>query len=187
LHTKNTIIRYISHELRTPLNSVTLGLKLIIDGLEDTDDAGLMDLYETAVDANHAVSGAIELVESLRYFDKIKNGRLELQRSEVAILQFVEDCVHSFSLCAQEQDVRLRMYHSPTMSNPPQTRGTSNRHSVAREYKRSYIPSHSLSNVSTVANSCTINFRIHNNTHFTVKVNRQIRMSSAVAKCSCRL
>jgi signal transduction histidine kinase len=69
--TKKSFIRYIFHELRTPLNSATLGLKLLMDDLEDTTES-----YENADDVSKSVAQAVEILDSLLLVDKAEKGGL---------------------------------------------------------------------------------------------------------------
>ena len=62
MEAKRAYVRYISHELRTPLNSAFLGLKLILDQLQDSEDPADKERHETLWDVHRACMTAVDIL-----------------------------------------------------------------------------------------------------------------------------
>jgi signal transduction histidine kinase len=105
-----------SHELRTPLNSASLGVKIILDGLEDMRAAGTAEaseLLDTAQDIKNCIDCGVELVESLQNLDKLENDLLFLHSGDHHVIPFVEECVRPFVLEAEQRGINLRVHNGP--------------------------------------------------------------------------
>ena len=113
LLSKSTIIRYMSHKLLTPINSAVLGLKLICDDIEAFQDPRLNEVGETARDISKSILSVVELLENLKRVDKVLSDSLTLQKRDMPIVPFLEDCFHTLSLHARKCGVDLRMYTGP--------------------------------------------------------------------------
>ena len=84
---KKKFIRYISHEIRTPLNAVSLGLKYLYDVLPKyVQDP---DILDSIVTSQSACTVSVNILTDLLTFDKIEDGDLKLDRSEVAVKDLV--------------------------------------------------------------------------------------------------
>ena len=66
LDSKQSYVRYLSHELRTPLNSAFLGLKLMLDEWQESEDPIDQDRYDTLWDVHQACNIAVEILVNQR-------------------------------------------------------------------------------------------------------------------------
>jgi len=84
---KKKFIRYISHEIRTPLNAVSLGLKYLFDELPKyVQDP---DILDSVLTSQSACSVSVNILTDLLTFDKVEDGELKLDRSEVVVKDLV--------------------------------------------------------------------------------------------------
>lgn len=99
------MIRYMSHELLTPLNAALVGLAVLSDSSEIMPGS---DAHTTISDVTSAITSAVELLESLSYYNKIDCGMLQLgEKESVQIIPFLENCVYSFAPQAEQLGVAL--------------------------------------------------------------------------------
>ena len=89
LEGKKNFVRYISHEIRTPLNTVVMGIQLARKQLAagavgDGGEAGsiLQDVEESCVTA-------VDILNDILLYDKIEDGRMELEKTEISALALV--------------------------------------------------------------------------------------------------
>jgi signal transduction histidine kinase len=104
LDSKKTYVRYISHELRTPMNTACLGLKYLIDSLDQEVDK---DIHETLNDVNVACMTAVDILNDLLTFEKLESGILELHKTEESAISFIKECVNTFAVHALAKDISL--------------------------------------------------------------------------------
>jgi len=88
-------MRYISHEIRTPLNTVFLGLKLLSDHLQV---AGNVECLEIVKDTQQSCYTAIEILNDMLTFDKVKSGLLILEKSKISPIDFIQKTLTPFTL-----------------------------------------------------------------------------------------
>ena len=106
-------MRYISHELRTPLNAATLGLKLVMDELQNKpeilneDHPSVPELVETLADSQYACSVGVNILNDLLNYDKLQSGLMELHKENIVVMPFVTECVKMFHGQARAKDVEL--------------------------------------------------------------------------------
>jgi signal transduction histidine kinase len=121
LNSKASLIRYMCHELRTPLNSIDLGLKLLVSHIEaastSTGNDRLLELIDTASDAESSLACAVRLLDSLRSLENITSGALVLQRADVPIVPLVNEVARTFLLQADDAGVELRFLAGDTDAN----------------------------------------------------------------------
>ena len=95
LQSKKNFVRYISHEIRTPLNTVFMGIQLARTQLAagNADDSGsiLHDVEESCVTA-------VEILNDILLYDKIEDGRMELEKSDVSAKTLVESVADLFMI-----------------------------------------------------------------------------------------
>ena len=93
LQSKKNFVRYVSHEIRTPLNTVFMGIQLARTQLAagNADDSGsiLHDVEESCVTA-------VEILNDILLYDKIEDGRMELEKSDVSAKRLVKSVADLF-------------------------------------------------------------------------------------------
>ena len=99
---KNRYLAGISHELRTPLN-ILLGYAQLLknDGTVTTDKRQFADIIHR--NGEHLA----DLIEGLLEISKIEAGRLELQRDEIPLRNFVDQIAEMFRLQAESKGLRF--------------------------------------------------------------------------------
>ena len=108
---KRQFVRFVSHEIRTPLNAVLLGLRFLVEVLQDAaakegggrEEEYLTHSQEITKNANVAVTVLNEFLQ----FDKIEAGQLSLDVKPVPLVETIRDNVKLLMLQASECRVRL--------------------------------------------------------------------------------
>jgi signal transduction histidine kinase/CheY-like chemotaxis protein/purine-cytosine permease-like protein len=100
----------ISHELRSPLNAV-FGYAQLLDR-DPTIPARRRNAIKVIRRSAEHMSG---LIEGLLEISKIQAGRLDLQRNEVRLAEFLEQIVDMFRLQAAEKGLDFRFHCGPTL------------------------------------------------------------------------
>jgi signal transduction histidine kinase len=99
LESKKQFVRYISHEIRTPLNTVFMGIQLASKQLtqNNVEDVGsiLHDVEESCVTA-------VDILNDILLYDKIEDGRMELDKSDISARNLVKSVADLFivQVCA---------------------------------------------------------------------------------------
>jgi signal transduction histidine kinase len=88
-------MRYISHEIRTPLNTVFLGLKLLSDHLLETGNTDCLGIVQ---DTQQSCFTAIEILNDMLTFDKVKSGLLTLEKSRISPVDFIQSTLAPFTV-----------------------------------------------------------------------------------------
>jgi signal transduction histidine kinase len=89
-------MRYISHEIRTPLNTVFLGLKLLNEELQEkTENSDCVGILR---DIQQSCFTAIEILNDMLTFDKVKSGLLTLEKKMIFPVNFIESTMTPFAL-----------------------------------------------------------------------------------------
>jgi signal transduction histidine kinase len=101
-------MRYVSHEMRTPLNAAILGLKLMCQDFNRSEDE-VGEKYDTLNDINQACMAAVDILNDILCFDKMENGLLKLHPEWVPVLSFLRENMKMFSAQAAERGVYLTL------------------------------------------------------------------------------
>ena len=115
LQSKKNFVRYISHEIRTPLNTVFMGIQLARTQLAagNADDSGsiLHDVEESCVTA-------VEILNDILLYDKIEDGRMELEKRDVSAKRLVKSVADLFMVQVGLMYIYLRgsSYSIPCLS-----------------------------------------------------------------------
>jgi signal transduction histidine kinase/DNA-binding NarL/FixJ family response regulator len=134
LDLKRRFVRFISHEIRTPLSTVCMGLELLEDDIRshthrstrdkapdsqndngslsghthtDVTSSDIETWYNITHDIQENASTAVMILNDLLNYDKIENGTLQLEVSDVEILSLVEKSVHKFQIQAANKEINL--------------------------------------------------------------------------------
>ena len=94
---KGVFVRYISHEIRTPLNTVFLGLDYLKNELNKLDALPHI-IIETADEIKDSCGIGLQLINEMLIYDKMEEGLLKLDSTDVPALDFVQGVVHSFQI-----------------------------------------------------------------------------------------
>ena len=93
---KKQMVRFISHEVRTPLNTTYLCLKYL-ENLFNKNSMTLTltprvidEIKEIIIDSNRSCDDAIDVLNQLLLYDKLESNLLELDKSIIDILPFLE-------------------------------------------------------------------------------------------------
>ncbi|CAE7794823.1 dhkD, partial [Symbiodinium microadriaticum] len=108
LQSKKNFVRYISHEIRTPLNTVFMGIQLARTQLaeDNTVDAGniLHDVEESCVEA-------VAILNDILLYDKIEDGRMELEKNTIALKMLVKNVVDLFIVQARRSNIDFQIFY----------------------------------------------------------------------------
>ncbi len=103
---REELTRMIVHDLRSPLTAVTTGLKLLQDYVPE-DNSVYNLVQNTAQTSRQAVRKLLGRVDSLLDISKMQSGRLNIERSQIAlddIIDTVRDELHPLS---SELDIKI--------------------------------------------------------------------------------
>jgi signal transduction histidine kinase len=121
LEGKKNFVRYISHEIRTPLNTVVMGIQLARKqltagaiGNEGEADGILADVEESCVTA-------VDILNDILLYDKIEDGRMELDKTETTALALVTKTSKIFEVQASSVLVAFRHVFMSDISQAKRT------------------------------------------------------------------
>jgi len=115
INVKKSYVRYISHELRTPLNIGLIGINILEIELEKLSNN---NLSETIKDIKLSYNNAIEILDNLLYFDKLKNNELILNCFDIKIIEFIDCIINSFIPTIKEKNIIFKFdYNSKIISD----------------------------------------------------------------------
>lgn len=137
LATKRAFVRYISHEIRTPLNTVNIGLKVLMQELQDLPSRWEAWLKSTAgatgseVDSSSSVAeevkrkqgemvdlvkeieessdAAVGILNDLINYDKIAMNKMVLELQAIEIWEFVRQSFSPFLLQARQKSIDMSL------------------------------------------------------------------------------
>jgi signal transduction histidine kinase len=95
LETKKNFVRYISHEIRTPLNTVSMGIQLARMQLVQNNTE---DIAEILHGVEESCVSAVEILNDILLYDKIEDGRMELDKTVISVHSLVESVVNKFNV-----------------------------------------------------------------------------------------
>jgi signal transduction histidine kinase len=99
-------VRYVSHEIRTPLNTVKMGTQLARSKLAESN---LEDATEILEDVEASCETAIEVLNDLLLYDKIEDGGMELDKTNISALILVTNVTNllEVQVCRNIKDTKL--------------------------------------------------------------------------------
>lgn len=104
LEAKQNFVRSISHEIRTPVNTLSMGLKVIRRALKEGEDRP--SILETLGDVDGACDVAVEILNSILSYEKLKAGKLELERVAVNAWEFIMNTIGPFRIQVSQRAER---------------------------------------------------------------------------------
>jgi signal transduction histidine kinase len=93
LESKKHFVRYISHEIRTPLNTVFMGIQLARKQLDQNNPADASSILH---DVEESCVTAVDILNDILLYDKIEDGRMELDKTIVTAHKLVNSVVNLF-------------------------------------------------------------------------------------------
>ena len=107
---KEAFIRYISHEIRTPLNTVFLGMSYIkgeLMGIAPLVSEYVEPILDTVNEVNNCCEVALSIVNDLLTFDKLEEGKMNLELKETDVKQYLRETVRPFDIQARDKDISI--------------------------------------------------------------------------------
>jgi signal transduction histidine kinase len=99
---KDELIRMIVHDLKTPVGVVMNVLEGLLEGVFDpVEDAAI---FESSLES---ATNMRDLINTMLDMTKLRSGKLELYRCEVALKQMIESLLRSLELFAGEKKLQL--------------------------------------------------------------------------------
>ncbi|OPJ59230.1 sensor histidine kinase [Clostridium oryzae] len=106
--TKNELITNVSHDLKTPLTTIIGYLTLVKD--KNYDNEGTMNDY---IDRAYSKSLRLKkLIEDLFEYTKISNGVIKINKSNVNIVELMEQLLGEMSILAKQNDLSFEKNYS---------------------------------------------------------------------------
>ena len=102
---RSEFLTSVSHDLRTPLNSVLGFVRLLLDGMYESDEEAREFLENTRVSASHMLN----LVTDVLSATQIETGQLRMNLEAVHAGDVVHDVLRVMEAQARENEVRLLM------------------------------------------------------------------------------
>lgn len=106
LEGKKGFIRFLSHEIRTPLNIAKVGFDLLKHEIQ-YEPLDLIKVLKTVAEIENANDLAVETLNTILAVDKIDDGQLIIEPSEVNALEYVAGTVQPFQLQARAKNIEL--------------------------------------------------------------------------------
>jgi signal transduction histidine kinase len=110
LDSKKSFVRYISHEIRTPLNIVFMGLQFLKSNQEKEEctvrefsnkgknyHQTTLESQQCVADMHSACGSAIAILNDLLLFDKLEDGKLVLDKSQIEVGHFLRNSLSPFN------------------------------------------------------------------------------------------
>jgi PAS domain S-box-containing protein len=104
---KSAFLAAMSHEIRTPMNGV-IGMTEALAETEMTDDQA--DMLSTIRQSAHSL---LVIIDDILDFSKIEAGKLDIELTDVALVNLVESICHSMLADAERRGVRLSLVVEP--------------------------------------------------------------------------
>lgn len=100
---KRMFVNYISHEVRTPLNTAIMGLQVLTEELETSNQ----DILESLGEVRESCDVAVNTINELLMFDKLEGGTLMLEKTAVNAVELVQRTVSPFKIQARQAGITL--------------------------------------------------------------------------------
>jgi signal transduction histidine kinase len=95
LESKKNFVRYISHEIRTPLNTVFMGIQLARKQLAQNNPADASNVLRYV---EESCVTAVDILNDILLYDKIEDGRMELDKTVVTAHKLVKSVIDLFTV-----------------------------------------------------------------------------------------
>ena len=102
------VIRYASHGIRNPLDVVLLGLKVLYDDMERTENN--WDRLETVQNIKESCNAAITVLDDLLAYDQLEDGMTQPNMTMFKAWNFVRDTTRPFR--GQVRSLPILLYKS---------------------------------------------------------------------------
>ncbi|MFP4296833.1 MAG: ATP-binding protein [Spirulinaceae cyanobacterium] len=107
---KSEFLASTSHELRTPLNGIIGFLRLILDGMADTEE----EQREFLDEAHHSALHLLNLINDILDIAKIEAGKLELDFSDFPLHELFEDVEKKMRPLAERKNLTFEFQYPPS-------------------------------------------------------------------------
>ncbi len=107
---KSEFLASTSHELRTPLNGIIGFLRLILDGMADTEE----EQREFLDEAHHSALHLLNLINDILDIAKIEAGKLELDFNDYPLHELFDDVEKKMRPLAERKNLTFEFQYPPS-------------------------------------------------------------------------
>ncbi|MEC4804810.1 MAG: ATP-binding protein [Jaaginema sp. PMC 1079.18] len=107
---KSEFLASTSHELRTPLNGIIGFMRLILDGMADTEE----EQREFLEEAHNSALHLLNLINDILDIAKIEAGKLELDFSDFSLNELFEDVEKKMRPLAERKNLTFEFQYPPS-------------------------------------------------------------------------
>ena len=106
---KSSFLAAMSHEIRTPMNGVIGMIDVLHRSSLDGDQVGMVDLMR------ESAYSLLAIIEDILDYSKIEAGRLDIERTRLAVEDVVEGACRLLDRMADKTGVELKLFLDPTI------------------------------------------------------------------------